>query len=95
MRKCYIAGKITGEPNFAQLFDNAVKEVTALGYIPVNPLGLPHNHARTWSDFMREDLTEMLKCHAIFILTNHITSKGATIELFVATHLGLNVIYQR
>lgn len=62
MKKCYIAGKIGELPieEYTSRFELAKEEVKALGYIAISPLDLPHNHKRTWSDYMREDITAML-----------------------------------
>ena len=46
MKRCYIAGKITGlsEDEYKPLFEHAKKEVEKLGFEAVCPIDLPHNH---------------------------------------------------
>ena len=39
--KVYIAGKITGNPNYREEFAAAERKVRALGDIPLNPAVLP------------------------------------------------------
>jgi hypothetical protein len=97
MKKCYIAGKIGDLPEaeYKANFENAKAEVLQMGYEPVSPVDLPHKHGRTWSDYMREDLTEMLKCEAVYAMRNWRQSPGATIEINTALSVGLNVIHQR
>lgn len=96
-KKCYIAGKIGGlqEADYTQKFNQAKKEVIALGYTPVSPLDLPHNHNRTWEDYMKEDLIAMLTCDAVYTLTNWRHSIGATIEVNTAVSVGINIIHQK
>jgi len=96
MNKCYITGKITGltENEYTGMFQEAQHEVCKLGLIPVSPLNLPHNHGKTWSEFMREDLKAMLDCTHVYALSNWRQSPGATIEMNLALSLGLNIIHQ-
>ena len=96
MKKCYIAGKIGDLPEevYKANFKRAEAEVCALFFEPVNPVELPHNHGKTWLEYMREDLTEMLKCDYIYAQKNWAESKGATIEVTLAIDLGIEVIFQ-
>lgn len=96
MKKCYIAGKIgdLSEAEYRLNFDQAKQEVRALGYDPVSPVDLPHEHGKTWSDYMREDLIALLKCDSIYTLRNWRKSPGATIEINIALSVGINIIQQ-
>lgn len=97
MKKCYIAGKIGNLPEeeYKANFEWAKGEVYSLGFEPVSPVDLPHNHSKTWSDYMKEDLVEMLKCDAVYALRNWRTSPGATIEINTALAIGINIIHQK
>ena len=97
MKKCYIAGKIGDLPEsiYKSEFERAKNEVIALGFIPVSPVDLPHEHNRTWSDYMREDLIEMLKCDSLYAIRNWRQSPGATIEINTALAVGINIIHQK
>lgn len=94
--KCYIAGKIGGLSiaEYTQNFNIAKEEVLNMGYNPISPTDLPHNHDKTWSSYMREDVTEMLKCDAVYCLSNWRNSPGATIEINIALQIGLTIIHQ-
>ncbi len=96
MKKCYIAGKIGDLPEteYKAHFHFAKEEVKKLGYEPISPVDLPHNHERTWSAYMKEDLSEMLKCEAVYALRNWRQSPGATIEIKTALAVGINIIHQ-
>lgn len=97
MKKCYIAGKIGNLPKaeYELNFEQAKVEVRELGFEPISPVDLPHEHGRTWGEYMREDLTEMLKCDSVYALRNWRLSPGATIEINTALSVGLNIIHQK
>ena len=97
MKKCYIAGKIGDLPEaeYKAYFEKAKEEVKAMGYEPISPVDLPHNHNRSYSSYMREDLTEMLKCDAVYALRNWRHSPGAKEELENALFVGLDIIQQK
>jgi hypothetical protein len=94
--KCYIAGKIGDLPEsqYKAKFEKAKQEVINMGMDPISPVDLPHQHDGTWSSYMREDLTEMLKCNFVYALHDWRSSPGATIEITTALSVGLNVIHQ-
>jgi hypothetical protein len=94
---CYIAGKIGGleEAVYQHYFETAKEEVRKLGLIPISPLDFAHDHERTWEAYMKEDLTEMMKCGHVYALRNWRHSPGATIEIKLALDLGINIIHQK
>lgn len=96
MQKCYIAGKVTGldEKVYKLHFRKAEIAVSVLGYEPVNPIELPHDHDLSWLSYMREAMIEMLKCDAIYVLPNWEDSRGARIEVNLAKELGIPVIFE-
>ena len=96
MKKCYIAGFIGNLPveEYTKNFEEAKNEVVKLGYVPVSPLDLPHNHGKTWGEYMREDLKAMLDCHSLYALRNWRLSPGAKIEINTAVSVGLHIIHQ-
>ena len=54
MKKCYIAGAVTGTEDFKQRFKVAELEVGRLHMIPINPVTLPHKHNKEWQSYMKE-----------------------------------------
>ena len=94
--RAYIAGKITGLSisEYTANFKKAKAEVRALGFDPVSPLDLPHAHEGSWAEFMREDLAELLRCDALYAQHNWACSKGASLEVYLAGKIGIEVIYQ-
>lgn len=96
MKKCYIAGKIGGLPDseYKANFEQAKQEVLIYGLEPVSPCDLPHDHGRTWEEYMKEDLRALLECDAVYALRNWEDSRGAKIEIGLARIVGLPIIHQ-
>lgn len=97
MKKIYISGKITGiEAEAENLFNETEKQLIDLGYEVVNPLKLNHaSHDKSWEAYMKVDIKALCDCDSIYMLSNYKASKGALIELLLATVLKLNVIYEK
>jgi len=96
MKRYYISGRITGLPESEsdRNFQLAKVEVSKMGFEPLSPKDLPHNHDQSWESFMKEDLIQLVKCDGVYALKDWRMSKGASIEVNLALVLGLNVIYQ-
>jgi hypothetical protein len=96
-QKCYIAGKVTGLPEaiYRARFRKAEIAVTILGYEPVNPVELPHDHDKTWESYMKEALAVMLQCIAVYAMAGWEDSRGASIEVQLARELNIPVIFQQ
>ena len=94
--KIYISGQITGlsEETARYNFTMAHLNLRQQGHDPVNPMLLPHNHGKTWAEYMREDIHALLDCEAIYMLENWQESKGARIEFGLAIELGMKIIFQ-
>ena len=95
-KKCYISGQISGIEDIAEsIFESAEETVSKLGYIPVNPMKIEHNHDKSWESYMREDIIELMKCQSVYALRNWRNSRGATIEVNLAKDLGIDIIFQK
>lgn len=95
--KIYISGKISGltETEAKLLFENAEKVCIEMGYEPVNPMKLNHNHDKSWEAYMKEDIIALMGCDSIYMLSNWRHSKGAVVEHNLSQELGFEVIYQK
>lgn len=104
--KIYISGKISDlhVDDFTREFKKAENHLKYLGHEPVNPVELPHDHAyadslptpfEKWAYYMDIDMQALIRCEAIFILSNWQTSKGARIERALAFEMGLPIMYQQ
>jgi len=95
-RKCYIAGPITGKPNYnEEAFINACQELIKLNYIPVNP----HNNgggnkSLSYSFYMTEGVRQLVECNHIYMLKGWQESRGAVFELFIADVLHKQVLFE-
>lgn len=96
MKRIYIAGQITGLPEdvWMKNFSIARQEVRALEAAPVCPTMQPHDHGKTWEEYMKEDLRMMLTCDAVYVQRNWKDSKSAELERNLALGLGMEIIYQ-
>lgn len=101
--KLYVAGPMTGytDWNFAAFFAGA-DQLRALGHEPINPaendgttlaeaVAGAHASTASWSDYMRLDIRHISRADAVCVLPGWQQSKGATLEVDIATRLGLPI----
>ena len=93
MKKIYISGRITGDPDFLQKFAEAEKHLEARGFEVVNPTTLPHDHGKSWGEYMVECLKALLDCDGVYMLKGWAGGRGARIEKRLAQDLGFKLIY--
>ena len=93
--KIYIAGKISGEPTAPCTikFGTIQKALENLGHQAVNPLEVCMEPGITWHDAMRKDIKALMDCEAIYLLPDHIHSRGALLEKTIAQELDMPLIY--
>ena len=100
MTTIYLAGPMTGIPNLNfPLFNSEAARLRALGYVVINPAEInggadelvacsnmtAEELAAHWRKCMRRDIPAMLDCDAIALLPNWFKSKGAKLEVHIAT----------
>ena len=95
-KKVYISGAIAHYDLKERMaaFGKAEKELAAQGYVPVNPFknGLPQT--ADWREHMRRDIGLLLDCDGIYMLKGWELSKGAKLELDVASTCGIKVMFE-
>ena len=95
--KVYISGAIAHYDleERRQAFDRAERYLVLKGYEPVNPFknGLPDE--AHWREHMRADIGLLLDCDYIYMLQGWELSKGAKLELDVASSCGIKVLFER
>ncbi len=91
--KIYIAGKITGEPNYKEKFDIAAMNLEAQGHIVLNPAELPEGMRA--ADYMRICFAMIDTADAVYLLEDWEYSSGASVEKDYAVYTGKSVLTER
>lgn len=95
-KKVYISGAIAHHDidERRAAFAAAACGIRNAGYTPVNPFenGLPQN--ADWRKHMRVDIGLLLQCDRIYMLRGWELSKGAKLELDVASSCGIEVLFE-
>ena len=94
--KIYISGKISGTDitETRKRFAAAAKAMKRLGYEPVNPLDNELSEHDNWEAHIVKDIATLLQCKAIYMLQDWQDSKGARIEYYIATQIGIPIMYE-
>lgn len=87
--KVYIAGKITGNPNYKKEFEEAEEWLTKQGHEVFNPA---KNQGYSYRQYINAGLYQLMNCDAIYLLPNFAFSKGALLEYHYANTVGLERI---
>lgn len=88
--KAYIAGPISGRPDYRDYFAKAEQMLTERGAKVMNPAVLPEGFG--WEDYMEITLAMLRACDVIVMLPGWEESKGATIEYKTALESGKLVL---
>lgn len=102
MKKIYISGKITGDPNYRDKFNRADIELSKNNDCwTYNPIVLAEyleyltgTEDLKYSDYLKNDLKYLLDCDAIYMLSDWKESEGAKLEHKIAEMTGIEIIYQ-
>lgn len=86
--KIYIAGAITGNPNYKEQFKAAEERLKAAGHTVINPV---KNEGFTYREYINIGLCELMHCDAIYLLKGYELSTGATLEHDYARTVELDV----
>lgn len=94
--KIYISGKISGTDltETRKRFAAVAKVMKRLGVEPVNPLENGLSEHDSWEAHMLKDIAYLLQCKAIYMLQGWQESKGACIEHYIATKIGIPITYE-
>ena len=94
--KIYISGKISGTnlTETRKRFAAVAKAMKRIGVEPVNPLENGLSEHDTWKAHMLKDIADLLQCKAIYMLQGWKESKGARIEYYIATKIGIPIMYE-
>lgn len=88
----YIAGPMTGYEKFNfGAFDSAQAALRRAGYETLNPARHGDDSGRTWADYMRLGLADVIASDGIAVLPDAALSRGARLEIHVAVALDLPI----
>ena len=90
--KLYVSGPMSGLPglNFPA-FHQAAELLRGRGFEVVNPAEINPDPNAEWADCLRADIRALTYCDGIVMLPGYEGSRGATLELHIAAHLGMRV----
>lgn len=89
--RVFISGPMTGLPEYNRpAFDKAATLLAERGYDVANPADLGIVEDWKWRDYLRHSLRLLLGCDAIYTLPGWESSRGAVLEVRVATDLDLS-----
>ena len=93
MKRIYIAGPMTGLPEFNYpAFNRAATALRAKGYHVENPADNPVPPCGTWKGYMRMAIAQLVTCDTVVLLPGWRESKGAKVEHQLALDLDLDVL---
>ena len=88
--KIYIAGKITGDPDYRAKFADAQRQIEAQGHIALNPATLPEGMEP--KDYMRICFAMIDVADRVLFLRDWFLSTGAKIEMSYCDYIGKKYI---
>ena len=92
--RLYISGPMSGHPelNFPAFFAAETK-LRSFGFDVINPASIqPLDPAKSWRDYMREDIRALIDCEGVATLLGWGVSKGARLEVEIARMLGMTIL---
>lgn len=95
-QKVYISGAIAHHDleERRRAFGHAESYLSIIGYEPVNPFNNGLSQDAHWMKHMRADIRLLLDCDYIYMLKGWEKSKGAKLELDVASSCGIEVVIE-
>jgi len=89
IKKAYIAGRITGDPEYRAKFAKAEGYLKSQGYAVMSPAIMPDGF--DYDDYMQICRAMLMVCHAAFFLPDWLDSPGAKREFEWARDSGKDI----
>lgn len=89
--KIYIAGKITGDPNYREKFERVADLLRTEGHIVLNPAEMPQGMEP--ADYMRICFAMIDVADAVVFQPGWSNSKGASLEYDYCQYTGKQIMY--
>lgn len=89
--KAYIAGKITGNPQYKEEFAKGEKELKSRGLTVLNPSTMPEGFEQ--AEYLHVCTAMIDVCDAVYFLPTWIDSKGSHLEMGYAKGKGKVIGY--
>ena len=90
--RVYLAGPMTDLPQLNHpTFHAHAARLREAGYEVVNPAEINLDPTAGWHACMRADIAHLVTCQAIALLPGWAGSRGASLERFIASTVGLHV----
>ena len=93
--RVYISGSITKDPDYRAHFARAEEKLRRQHLHVFNPAKLGADPNKTWAEYMRQDIRQLLTCSAIYMLKGWRKSKGARLEYRIAKALDLVIMKEQ
>lgn len=88
----YVAGKITGDPDYKDRFLDATLKLVKQGHTVLNPAFLPEGMTPT--QYMSLCVPMLLTAEGVYLLDGWDKSPGALIEVQLARYCGKKIYYE-
>lgn len=89
--KWYISGAVSNDPDYRMKFLYAEYQLKSRGFKVLNPVK-HEKDGKAWDYYLRKDIRKLTKCGGIILLVDWFESRGAQLELKVASGLGMKVL---
>lgn len=88
----YLAGKITGDPNYRTKFEAAQKFLEGKGHVVLSPAVLPSD-GFSWEAYIRMSRAMLVECNTICFLPDWTESTGALLEYKLARSRNMEMLF--
>lgn len=90
--KLYLSGPMTGLPEYNfPAFEQARSQLRNMGHEVICPAEAGKVEGWQWEQYMRRDIVMLMDAEAVVVLPGWENSRGATLEVDVASKIGMAI----